>query len=252
MADTSAVAKPTEAKQATQAKPVSFTVDVKDMLEAGCHFGHQAQRWSPKMKPFIYTEKNKVHIFDLFKTQTQLELACQYVYDLAKQGKKVVFVGTKRQAQEIVKEEAIAAGAPFVVVRWLGGMMTNWEQIRKSLNKMKQLRTDREDGKLDMYTKKERVLIDKEVARLERFFGGIEQLTEIPDALFVVDIGKEVGVIREATVKQVPVVAIVDSNCDPTKVKIAIPANDDAVRSIKLIVHAVATAYKEGAAACQK
>ncbi|MBI5151028.1 MAG: 30S ribosomal protein S2 [Candidatus Pacebacteria bacterium] len=236
----------------TQAKTVSFSVDVKDMLEAGCHFGHQAQRWSPKIKPYIYTEKNGVHIFDLFKTAAKLEEACQAVYALAKEGKNVVFVGTKRQAQDIVREEAIAAGAPYIVVRWLGGTLTNWEQIKRSLDKMKKLKKDREEGKLDIFTKKERVLIDKDIARLERFFGGIESLNAAPDALFIVDIGKEDGVVKEAVMKDVPVVGIVDSNCDPTKVKYPIPANDDAVRSIKLLVHAVANAYKEGRMACQK
>lgn len=236
----------------TQAKTVSFSVDVKDMLEAGCHFGHQAQRWSPKIKPYIYTEKNGVHIFDLFKTAQKLDEACQFVYDFAKTGKSVVFVGTKRQAQDIVREEAVAAGAPYIVVRWLGGTLTNWEQIKRSLDKMKKLKKDREEGKLDIFTKKERVLIDKDIARLERFFGGIESLTAAPEALFIVDIGKEDGVVKEAIMKDIPTVAIVDSNCDPTKVKYPIPANDDAVRSIKLLVHAVANAYMEGRMACQK
>ena len=245
MAETSAV-------KAVQAKSVSFAVDVKDMLEAGCHFGHQAQRWSPKMKQYIYATKNGVHIFDLFKTAQKLEEACQFMYNTAKEGKSVVFIGTKRQAQDILKEEAIAAGAPFIAVRWLGGTISNWDQIKKSLDKMKKLKKDREEGKLDMFTKKERVLIDKDISRLERFLGGIESLATFPDALFVVDIRKEENAVKEAKAKGIPVVAIVDSNCDPTQVTHPIPANDDAVRSIKLLVHAVATAYKEGREACKK
>jgi small subunit ribosomal protein S2 len=236
----------------TTAQPV-FSVDVKEMLEAGCHFGHQAQRWSPKMKQYIYTEKNGVHIFDLFKTAQLLEKACQFVYDYAKAGKTVVFVGTKRQAQDVVREEAVAAGAPFIAIRWLGGTITNWDQIKKSLDKMRSLKKDRESGKLDeLYTKLERVLIDKDIARLERFLGGIDMLTTTPDAVFMVDIGKEVNALKEASSKEIPTIAIVDSNGDPTRVTYPIPANDDAVRSIKLIVHAIANAYREGRAAWQK
>lgn len=242
----------TASQKATQAKATTFSVDVKDMLEAGCHFGHQAQRWSPKMKQYIYATKNGVHIFDLFKTAQKLEEACQFIYNTAKEGKSVVFIGTKRQAQDILKEEAIGVGAPFIAVRWLGGTISNWDQIKKSLDKMKKLKKDREEGKLDMFTKKERVLIDKDIARLERFLGGIESLTTFPDALFVVDIKKEENAVKEAKAKGIPVVAIVDSNCDPTQVTYPIPANDDAVRSIKLLVHAVITAYKEGKAANKK
>lgn len=241
----------TSAQPAVSAAKI-FSVDVKDMLEAGCHFGHQAQRWSPKIKPYVYTEKNGVHIFDLFKTASKLDEACQFVYNLAKEGKTMVFVGTKRQAQDIVREEAIAAGAPYMVVRWLGGMITNWDQLKKSIDKMKRMKKDRVEGKLDMFTKKERVLMDKDISRLERFFGGVENITGVPDALFLVDIGKEDNALKEATMKGVPTVAIVDSNCDPTRVTYAIPANDDAVRSVKLIVHAIGTAYKEGKMACQK
>lgn len=249
---TNTAVKAVEPQTTTAPKAVSFSVDVKDMLEAGCHFGHQAQRWSPKIKPYVYTEKNGVHIFDLFKTASKLDEACQFVYNLAKEGKTVVFVGTKRQAQDIVREEAVAAGAPYMVVRWLGGMITNWDQLKKSIDKMKRQKKDRAEGKLDMFTKKERVLIDKDISRLERFFGGVENITGVPDALFLVDIGKEDNALKEATMKGVPTVAIVDSNCDPTRVTYPIPANDDAVRSVKLLTHAIATAYKEGKMACQK
>jgi len=230
-----------------------FSIDPKVLLEAGCHFGHQAQRWCPKMAPYIYAERNGVHIFDLIQTAQRLQDAAQFAYELGKQNKNIVFIGTKRQAQEIVREEAIAAGAMYTTVRWLGGTITNWEQVKKSIDKLNRLKKDREEGKLEqMYTKRERVLIDKEIARLERFLGGISALNKEPDAIFVVDAAKEEGAVKEARVKGIPVIAIVDSNQDPTDINYVIPANDDAVRSIKVIVHAVAEAYKEGKAAWQK
>ncbi len=230
----------------------TFSVDVKEMLEAGCHFGHQSKRWNPKMAQYIYTQRNGVHIFDLFKTAQALEQAMQFAYNLGKECKTLVFLGTKRQSQEIVREEAIAAGAPHITVRWMGGTLTNWDQIKKSIDKLNQLKKDKEEGKLDIYTKKERVLIDKDIAKLERFLGGVATLKTPPDALFIVDAGKESGAVKEAKVKRVPVIAMVDSNTDPTPVDYPIPGNDDAVRSIKLFVHAIANAYKEGRSACQK
>lgn len=230
-----------------------FSIDPKVLLEAGCHFGHQAQRWCPKMAPYIYAERNGVHIFDLIQTAQRLQDAAQFAYELGKQNKNIVFIGTKRQAQEIVREEAIAAGAMYTTVRWLGGTITNWEQVKKSIDKLNRLKKDREEGKLEqMYTKRERVLIDKDIARLERFLGGISALNKEPDAIFVVDAAKEEGAVKEARVKGIPVIAIVDSNQDPTDINYVIPANDDAVRSIKVIVNAVAEAYKEGKAAWQK
>jgi len=229
-----------------------FPVDLKMLLEAGCHFGHQAQRWSPKMKEYIYTERNGVHIFDLVKSGTKLQEAAQYVYDLAKQGKIVLFVGTKRQAQEIVQEEAIAVNAPFITTRWPGGLLTNWEQLKKSIDKLNSMKKDMAEGKYDNYTKKERVLLNREISRLERFFGGVAALKTVPDALFIVDVGKEKGVVNEAVAKKVPVVAMVDTNSDPTPVAFPIPVNDDAVRSIKLVVHFIAEAYREGRSAWQK
>jgi small subunit ribosomal protein S2 len=154
----------------------------------------------------VYTEKNGVHIFDLFKTATKLDEACQFVYNLAKEGKTVVFVGTKRQAQDIVREEAVAAGAPYMVVRWLGGMITNWDQLRKSIDKMKRQKKDRAEGKLDMFTKRA-CLMDKDISRLERFFGGVENITGVPDAIFY-DMAKEDNALKEATMKGVPTVAM--------------------------------------------
>lgn len=231
---------------AQKTAPVGASVDVKALLEAGCHFGHQSKRWNPKMAEYIYAEKNGVHIFDLIQTGAKLEEAMQFARDLGMQGKTLVFVGTKRQAQDIVKSEAQKAGAPFVTVRWLGGTITNWEQVSKSIEKLNSLKKDKEEGNLAKYTKKERVLIDKEIARLERFFGGISVLKRIPDALFVVDVGKEKGAVLEARAKGIPVIAIVDSNGDPSLATHPIPANDDAVRSIQLIVSLVAQAYGEG------
>lgn len=229
-----------------QTASAGISVDVKELLEAGCHFGHQAKRWNPKMKDFIYTEKNGVHIFDLIKTGKQLETAMEFVRDLAASGKTMVFIGTKRQAQDIIKAEAVRVGAPFVTVRWLGGTITNWEQVNKSIEKLLTLKKDREAGNLSKYTKKERVLIDKDIARLERFFGGISTLTKVPDALFIVDIGKEKGAVLEARTKELPVVAVVDSNNDPSLVTYPIAANDDAVKSIMLIVSLIGKAYEEG------
>lgn len=234
-------------------KAKSFSVDVKELLEAGSHFGHQAQRWSPKIAPYVYTKRNGVHIFDLFRTVQKLEEAAQFAYELGKNGKILVFVGSKRQAQEIVKEEAIAAGALYITVRWMGGTITNWDQIKKSIDKLLQLKKDREEGALEkIYTKKERVLIDKDINRLERFFGGVSSLKAIPDALFIVDIKKEIGAVKEAATKGVPVIGIVDTNSDPTMVDYPIPANDDAVHSIKIITHTIANAYKEGRSAWGK
>ncbi|HZZ98342.1 MAG TPA: 30S ribosomal protein S2 [Candidatus Saccharimonadia bacterium] len=245
--------KPVETKETTPSTMKTVSIDVKELLEAGSHFGHQSQRWSPKIAPYIYATRNGVHIFDLFKTAEKLKEAAQFAYELGKNNKTLVFVGSKRQAQEIVKEEAIAAGALFVAIRWMGGTITNWDQIQKSITKLANLKKDREEGTLEeMYTKRERVLIDKDINRLERFFGGIAPLKTIPDALFVVDITKEAGAVKEAAVKNVPVIAIVDSNANPTLVDYPIPANDDAVRSIKVIVHIIAQAYKEGKSAWQK
>lgn len=224
----------------------TFSVDVKELLEAGCHFGHQAKRWNPKMAEYIYAEKNGVHIFDLIKTGKLLEEAMEFVRELGASGKTVVFVGTKRQAQDIVKAAAQEIQAPFVTVRWLGGTITNWEQVNRSITKLLSLKKDRDEGNLSKYTKKERVLFDKEIARLERFFGGISALKKIPDALFVVDVGKEKGAVLEAINKHLPVIAVVDSNNDPSLATHPIPANDDAVKSIQLIVSMIARAYQEG------
>lgn len=228
------------------------SVSLNDLLEAGCHFGHQKRRWNPKMKPFIYAERDGVHIFDLQKTAEGLERACKYVKNLVSEGGKLMFVGTKRQAKAIVKEEAQSVGAPYVTERWLGGTITNWEQIKKSIDKLLKMRGEKERGEYKKYTKKENVLIDREITRLERFLGGLTGLTKIPEAVFVVDSNREKVLVSECRTAKIKVVGLVDTNCDPDEVNYLIPANDDAVRSIKLLVSRVAKAYAEGRAIFEK
>ena len=221
-------------------------ITIKELLEAGAHFGHQTHRWNPKMKQYIYTERDGVHIFDLAKTAEGLKEACEFVRDLIAEGKSLLFVGTKRQAKAIIKEEAQNAGAPYVCERWLGGTITNWEQIKKSIDKLLDMREKLEKGEYKKYTKKENVLTKREINRLERFFGGLVGLNKIPDAIFVVDTVREKVAVAEARRNGVKVVGIVDTNADPSLVDKVIPANDDAVRSIKLIVSQIAKAYAEG------
>jgi small subunit ribosomal protein S2 len=228
------------------AKLKEYKISLKDLLEAGCHFGHQARRWNPKMEPYIYLKREGVHIFDLGITAKKLKEAMEYVRDLSAQGKTIVFVGTKRQAAPIVKEEAEKCGTPYVSVRWLGGTMTNWEQIKKSLDRLKDLEKQKKAGEFKKYTKKENLLIDREVDKLERFFGGLRTLKNIPEAVFVVDVKKEIAVIKEARHKGVTVVGMVDTNTDPNLVDYMIPANDDAVSSIKLVVAKMAEAVADG------
>lgn len=225
-----------------------YQISLEELLEAGCHFGHQGRRWNPKMEPYIYAKKEGVHIFDLEKTAAGLVKAMTFVADLTAQGKKIVFVGTKRQAAPIVAEEAAKAGLPFVNMRWLGGTITNWDQIKKGIARLSELETKKEKGELKKYTKKENVLFDREIDKLNRFVGGLRTLTELPAAIFVVDVKKEIAAVREARVKGISVVALVDSNADPDLVDYVIPANDDAVRSIKLIVSKLAQAAQDGKA----
>lgn len=232
---------------------MNFSVDLEALLEAGCHFGHQARRWNPKMHSYIYAERDGVHIFDLAKTAEQLEKACKTIYDAARESKAVVFVGTKRQAQDIVREEAGAAGAFYITNRWPGGLLTNWEQVGKSIKKLNSLKKDKAEGKFaTTYTKRENVLIDRDIARLERFFGGVADLKGIPQILVVADVNKDIVAIREARAKGVYVVAICDSNVDPDLADLVVPANDDAVGSIKLLISTLAKAYKEGKATVRK
>lgn len=233
-----------KAKQKPKIKLPKFEVDLEELLEAGCHFGHQARRWNPKMYKYIFTKKEGVHIFDLEKTAKLLIEAMEYVYTLVKQNKKIVFVGTKRQASAIIKEEAEKCGMPYVQTRWLGGTITNWKQISKSIKRLKEQEERREKGEFKKYTKKENILIDREIDKLNRFLGGLRQLTDLPEALMVVDVNKEIAAVKEARLKDIPVMAIVDSNTDVDLVDYPIPANDDAVRSIKLVVSKISAAVE--------
>lgn len=227
---------------------MSVPQDLKDLLESGAHFGHQARRWNPRMKPFIYSQRDNVHIFDLTLTAQKLNEACDVIKKAVAEGKIVMFVGTKRQAKAIVKEEAMKVGAPYIAERWLGGTLTNWEEINKRTKKLISMKKAMESGEYDTYTKKERVLIKREIDRLERFLGGIEDMPRIPDIMFVVDTVKEKVAVDEANNKGVTVVGMVDSNGDPDVVNHVIPCNDDAVRSIKYVVSRISEAYAEGKA----
>lgn len=220
--------------------------DLEVLFDAGCHFGHQTKRWHPKMIEFIYGERNGVHIFDLAKTAEQMQAAYDYLYDLGKKGKTVIFVGTKRSAREIVQTAAVKAGAMYITSRWLGGLLTNWDQVSRSLKRMVEIEEGLKTGKFDGYTKYEQNQFGKEAGRLQRFFDGIRDLKKMPDAIFVVDPRKEDNVIAEAIKTGVPVVGLADSDSDPRPLEVVIPANDDAVKSIELIVNEMAKAYAEG------
>lgn len=228
------------------AKSSKYDIPLVEFLEAGCHFGHQSRRWNPKMKPFIYCSRDGVHIFDLAQTAKCLQEACLAAKEFVSKGGIILFLGTKRQAAGIVKEEAIRAGVPYVVVRWLGGTITNWQEIKKRLDKLADMKEKKEKGEYDKYTKKENVLIDREIVRLERFFGGMSDLDKTPDALFIVDINKEMTAVREARRRGIKIFAIADSNSDPDLIDHLIPANDDAVKSIELIVRTFGKAVLEG------
>lgn len=220
-------------------------ITLQQLLEAGCHFGHQARRWNPAMKPYIYGEKDGVHIFDLVKTKTGLGEAIELVKKLVKDGKVILFVGTKRQAQEIVKREATRVGMPYLTQKWVGGMLTNFSQMQKRVLLLKDLKAKREAGELKKYTKLEQLLKDREIARLEKFLGGVADMDKLPDALFIVDTHREEVAVREANRMGIPVVGMVDTNGDPTGIDYVVPINDDAVKSIELVVKAMADAIKK-------
>ncbi len=222
--------------------------DLVAMLQAGVHFGHQSRRWNPKMKPYIWKQKDGIHIFDLLKTTQYLLKACEAVKQFIKEGKTIVYVGTKRQAAEIIKAEALRANVAYVSTRWPGGVITNWKQIKGRIDHLLKLEKGLTDNTFSHYTKRERVLLMREVNRLKRIFGGIETLTKIPDALFIIDILREKTAIREARKAGIKVFAIVDSNVDPSLVDHPIPGNDDAKRSIKLLASAFTDAVIEGQA----
>ena len=221
-------------------------VSMKQLLEAGVHFGHQTRRWNPKMAEYIFTERNGIYIIDLQKSVKKLEEAYNFVRELSAEGKSVLFVGTKKQAQDSVKEEALRAGAYYVNARWLGGMLTNFATIRRRIARLKQLRTMQEDGTFDLLPKKEVIKLNLEIEKLEKFMGGIKDMTSMPGALFIVDPRKERIAVAEAKKLNIPIVAIVDTNCDPDEIDYVIPGNDDAIRAVKLIAGAMADAVIEG------
>ena len=221
-------------------------VSMKQLLEAGVHFGHQTRRWNPKMAEYIFTERNGIYIIDLQKTVKKLEEAYMFVRDLAAEGEEVLFVGTKKQAQESIKEEAARCGMPYVNARWLGGMLTNFVTIKRRIKRLGQLKAMKEDGTFDLLTKKEAAKLDLEIEKLEKYMGGITEMKKVPDAMFIVDPRKERIAVSEAIKLGLPIVAIVDTNCDPDEIDYVIPGNDDAIRAVKLIAGAMASAVIEG------
>ena len=221
-------------------------ITIKQLLEAGVHFGHHTRRWNPKMQEYIYTERNGIYIIDLQKTVKKFEEAYMYVRELSAENKSVLFVGTKKQAADAIKEEAERCGMYYVNVRWPGGMMTNFKTIKKSINRLNTLTKMAEDGTFDMLPKKEAAARQKEMADLERNYGGIKNMNELPAAIFVVDTKKEANAVKEAKKLGIPVIAIVDTNCDPDDADYIIPGNDDAIRAIKLISSVLADAVIEG------
>lgn len=222
-------------------------VTMKEMLDAGVHFGHQTQRWNPKMKPYVYTARGGIHIIDLQKSVVMANKAADFVKSIAANGGKMVFVGTKKQAIEPVVEAAQSCGQFHVTKRWLGGMFTNFETIKSSIDRLKKIDKMREKGELELFTKKERAGIEKDYLKLSEYLSGIRDMKEAPKVLFVVDLVKEHIAVQEATRLGIPVVGIADTNCDPEKIQFPIPGNDDAIRSIKLFAGLVAQAYNEGA-----
>ncbi len=221
-------------------------ITLQALLEAGCHFGHKSERWHPRAAEFIYTKKDGVHIIDLAKTKVGLEKAADYIRELVGSGGEVLFVATKRQARGVVKEEAGAVGAQYLVERWIGGFLTNWDGVRANINKINRLVEEQATGKWKKYPKHERTKLAHYLERLRVFYGGVLKLTDLPSAVFIVDVKKEVAALREAKRREIPVVAIVDTNADPTPVDYVIPANDDAVGSVHYIAKIIAAAYAEG------
>ncbi|HYG23979.1 MAG TPA: 30S ribosomal protein S2 [Verrucomicrobiae bacterium] len=217
-----------------------ISIGVKELLESGVHFGHQTKRWNPKMKPFIFDARNGIHIIDLSKTLTQLEAACDFLASIVGKGERVLFVGTKKQAQQAVKETAKECGQFYVTERWLGGTLTNFQTIKRSIARLKQIEKMESDGSINNYVKQEQSMIRREAARQVKYFDGIRAMDKFPGAMFVVDIKREHNAIAEARRLKIPVVAIVDTNCDPDLVEFPIAGNDDAIRSVRVILQTVA------------
>lgn len=224
---------------------MSQVISMKNLLEAGVHFGHQTRRWNPKMKKFIFTQRNGIYIIDLQKTVKQIEYAYEFIRDIVADGGKVLFVGTKKQAQEAVETEAKRSGQFFVSQRWLGGMLTNYKTIRKRIDRLKKLELMEEDGTFQRLPKKEVIKLRRETEKLEKFLSGIKEMDKLPDVLFVIDPKNEKIAVNEARILGIPVVGVVDTNCDPDEVDIAIPGNDDAIRAVKLLTGTIANAIVE-------
>jgi small subunit ribosomal protein S2 len=223
-------------------------VSMKSLLETGVHFGHRSRKWNPKMKPYIFTERNGIHIIDLQQTIVFIDEIYAVVRDTIADGGSIFFVGTKRQAQETIASEATRCGMPYVNQRWLGGTLTNWRTVRGRLETMKLLERQREEGAFDQLTKKERLLLDRKMEKLELRFGGMRNMSRLPDLVFVVDVRREETAVKEANILHLPVIALVDTNCDPDPIDFVIPANDDAIRAIKLLTAKMADAVMEGIA----
>jgi small subunit ribosomal protein S2 len=230
----------------TKGGKIMSIVSMKKLLEAGVHFGHQTRRWNPKMAEYIFTERNGIYIIDLQKTSDKVDEAYNFVKEVVANGEDILFVGTKKQAQESIKTEALRCGMHYVSQRWLGGMLTNYETIRKRIDRLNSLRVMEEDGTFDLLTKKEVIKLKHETERLEKFLGGIKNMNKLPGALFVVDPRKEKIAVEEARKLYIPVVAIVDTNCDPDEIDYVIPGNDDAIRAVKLLTAIMADAVLEG------
>ena len=230
-------------------------VSMKQLLEAGVHFGHQTRRWNPKMAPYIFAERNQIYIIDLSKTVKLINEAYDFVKEVVEEGKPILFVGTKKQAQESIKEEAIRAGEYYVNERWLGGMLTNYKTIETRIKRLFELEKMEENGTMELLTKKEKAILLGEKEKLERFLGGIKNMPELPGAIFVVDPKKEKIAVHEARKLGIPVIGVVDTNCDPDEIDYVIPGNDDAIRAVKLLTSVIADAgveAKQGAAGAEE
>lgn len=227
---------------------MATVISMKALLESGVHFGHRTNKWDPRMRPFIFTERNGIHIIDLQQTVKSINTSYALIRDTVMNGGTLLFVGTKRQAQETVKEEAVRCGMPYVTERWMGGLLTNWVTMFQRIQTLERLERMRDSGDISRLTKKEGILIEREIKRLELRLSGVRNMKKLPDVIFVVDVMREDTCIREANITNIPVVALVDTNCDPTGVDYVIPSNDDAIRAIKLLVAKMADAVLEGKA----
>ncbi len=223
-------------------------ISMKALLESGVHFGHRTHKWHPSMKPYIFTERNGIHIIDLQKTSKAIDQVYGVVRDKVAEGGTLLFVGTKRQAQETIQNEATRAGMPYVTARWLGGMLTNWRTIRQRVNELERLERMRDNGEFSRITKKEGLILSRKIERLDMLLSGIRSMSALPDLIFLVDVHREATAIHEANLLNIPVIAMVDTNCDPSNVDYIIPSNDDAIRAIKLVVGKIADAAVEGKA----